>query len=100
MKIKKTTLRSIIRESIREMLSEAASKSIAFSPKKMAALGKKDPFIAAQLKRKKPEVVFNTYVLGDSAMERLYASVNEMTTTGDVAGYDAPLGYTRKKDED
>lgn len=120
-----------------------------FDPKKMAALAKKDMFIAQALKKYKPEVVFNTYVLDDPEMQRQYMMeargggdwgvewtefntksqlvgkqkffatekardkfidkledkdnfnqvtatsdprVSEMTTTADVAGYDAPMG--------
>lgn len=150
MKIDKTTLRSLIRETIEEMSAELnEAKLPKFDPKKMAALAKKDMFIAQALKKYKPEVVFNTFVLDDPEMQRQYMMeargrkdwgvewtefnkkdqlvgkqkffatekardkfidkledkdnfnqvtatsdprVSEMTTTADVAGYDAPMG--------
>lgn len=166
MKISKTYLQSLIRECINEMhdeLAEASTGKVKFDLTRLQALAKKDKFIANVLKKTKPEVVFNTYVLGDSEMERAYMNehyrvrmneatftdwaiewnefnnrdalvrktksfktekareqfikklegkdnfnqilaysdpqTNEMTTTADVVGYDAPFGAKRKKND-
>jgi hypothetical protein len=40
-------------------------------------LAQKDRFIASALKNDSPEIVFNTYVLEDSALQLLYKKIKE-----------------------
>ncbi len=55
-------------------------KSTTFDLEKMMKLAKNDKFIAFCMKGNKPvndpKIVFNTYVLGDSIMEAVYAKIS------------------------
>lgn len=60
---------------VEETLSELYGEGIFFSEDKMKELAKKDAFIKSQIERLSLEIVFNTFVLGDSNMERMYKSL-------------------------
>ncbi len=62
------------RKDIKLVSPDAAGAPLEFDPKKMEALIAEDAFLQNVARRgAKPEVIFNTYVLGDSVMERRYS---------------------------
>jgi len=76
------------------------SYGLKFDPKKMKALIAEDRFLQKiSDKGTKPEVIFNTYVLGDSVMEDRYdkSSKKTLADVGGIPGY--KLGETQEQYE-
>ena len=96
MRIKKSSLRKLISECISEMLSEASSlKSFAVSYKDKAG---KDRKVKIKARDKKEAMATASRQLAGKYYDLYYATeLDEMTTTGDVAGYDAPMGTVKRK---
>lgn len=103
MKIRKTMLKALIRECINEMHGELTEASVL---KSFAVFFKKRNgqesklTVKARDKEEAKQVALSKLRGRSDFWDILFAKqLGEITTTADVAGYDAPLVVKRKKDD-